>query len=105
MSKNDERVMQLKKIIEEKKLEAEEIIEVLQKSTTLKQHEITALKTQLKTIGEVETKKVETPGNKHVLTAGDFVHIIPLGKIGEIVQKYRYRALKGSTVGEMLKKK
>ena len=26
-------------------------------------------------------------------------------EIGEIVQKYRYRALKGSTVGEMLKKK
>ncbi|MBR3694122.1 MAG: endonuclease MutS2 [Erysipelotrichales bacterium] len=76
---------ELAEYIEEKKLEAEEIIEVLQKSTTLKQHEITALKTQLKNIGEVE-KKVEKPSNKHELTEGDFVHIIPLGKIGEIVK-------------------
>lgn len=71
--------------IEEKKLEADEIIETLNKASTMKMHETVELKTKLKKLGESEEKKV-LPPRKHELTEGDFVEIIPLGKIGEIVK-------------------
>ena len=64
----------------EKKLEADEIIETLNRASTMKMHETVELKTKLKNLGEGDEKKT-LPPNKHVLTEGDFVEIIPLGKI------------------------
>lgn len=71
--------------IEEKKLEADEILEEIQKANNLKLHESVELKTKLKKLGEKEETKT-LPPQKHVLAVGDFVEIIPLGKIGEIVK-------------------
>lgn len=71
--------------IEERKLEADEIIETLKKASTMKMHESVELKTKLKNLGEREEEK-PLPPSKHELSVGDFVEIIPLGKIGEIVK-------------------
>lgn len=70
--------------IEEKKLEAEEIIDELKKTQNSKMHEQVALKTKLNKLHEVEETVGFSNKDKREIQVGDYVEVIALGKIGQV---------------------
>ncbi|MBR3841545.1 MAG: endonuclease MutS2 [Erysipelotrichales bacterium] len=70
--------------IEEKKLEADEILEKLKLQENGKLHERVALKTQLNNLNTDSSDVIQPTTNKREIRVGDFVEIIALGKVGQV---------------------
>ena len=77
---------EIQKYIFEKKKEAEDILEQIKQSENEKAHVRTALKTKLNELGEKEEVATVTGSSTpHEIKEGDYVEVIALGKIGQVV--------------------
>lgn len=70
--------------IEDKKAEADLIVEELKNSGNGKLHERVALKTKLNNLGDELNVDTSNNSTKHEIQVGDYVEILSLGKVGQV---------------------